>query len=374
MPVEDNGTKFQRDKAVFEQNCLQLRALIQEFHKTPLMSATLTGGLLAVMSVFKDHDNHFEEFVVVVCALIALFNAMIGLSCIRIRDVMQCYIEKASLFSEDFGERGGRPTKPILTELGNFSIALGYAIMMGVVALTAIALPLIAYGNKWFNAIPLVTTAIGLLAWYAWARWRHRQDYVDPVVAYYDKKGNDYIRETSPLDLKEEIERFARYLSAGARVLDVGAGAGRDSKTLLDNGFKVVALEPCKVFAEHLRSIKGLDVWEAKAQDVEEVETFDGIWACASLLHFDEKQLPKVMQRLCRALRPNGIFYMSFKNGDGVRLPAKDGIIFHDMTSDRLGKFAADNGLKVIEMWSNASRLHGTNEAQWNNIVARKPS
>ena len=56
------------------------------------------------------------------------------------------------------------------------------------------------------------------------------------------------------------------------------------------------------MFAEHLRSITGLAVSEMKAQDVEEVETFDGIWACASLLHFDEKELPKVMQRLCRAL------------------------------------------------------------------------
>ncbi len=374
MTVEDDATKFQRDKAAFEQNCLQLRALIQEFHKTPLLSASLTGGLLAVMSVFKDHDEHFEHFVVVMCALIALFNAMIGLSCIRIRDVMQCYIEKASVFSEDFGEKGGRPAKPIFKELGNFSIAIGYAIMMGVVALTAIVLPLVAYGCTRFNAIPLVTTAAGLLTWYGWARWRHRVDNVDAVVAYYDRKGHDYIKETEPLDMREEVERFARHLPTSARVLDVGAGAGRDSKTLLDKGFKVVALEPSKVFAEHLRSIMGLAVSEMKAQDVEEVETFDGIWACASLLHFDEKKLPKVMQRLCRALRPNGIFYMSFKNGDGVRLPAKDGILFHDMTSDRLSKLATDNGLKVIEMWSNASKLQGTNEAQWNNIVARKPS
>lgn len=67
--------------------------MIQEFHKTPLMSATLTDGLLAVMSIFKDHDQHFEHFVVVMCALIALFNTMIGLSCIRIRDVMQCYTQ-----------------------------------------------------------------------------------------------------------------------------------------------------------------------------------------------------------------------------------------------------------------------------------------
>ncbi|MBM3578848.1 MAG: class I SAM-dependent methyltransferase [Alphaproteobacteria bacterium] len=373
MTVEPDGTKFQRDKAVFEQNCLQLRALIQEFHKTPLMSATLTGGLLAVMSVFRNHDEQFEEFAVVVCTLIALFNAMIGLSCIRIRDVMQCYIEKASLFSEDFGERGGRPTKPILAGLGNFSIAIGYAILMFVVALTAIVLPFAAYGCTWFNALPLIVTTLGLSLWYGSAHLRNRQDYVDPVVAFYNKKGREYIEETLPLDLTDVIERFAKHLPTGGRVLDVGAGSGRDSKSFLDRGYKVVALEPSKVLAVHLRGIEGLEVREEKAQNLEEVETFDGIWACASLLHFDEKELAGVMKRLCRALKPNGPFYTCFKNGDGVRLPAKDGILFHDMTPDRLNKLVADNGLKVIEMWSNKSRLHGSNEAHWNNVIARKP-
>ena len=121
-------------------------------------------------------------------------------------------MKKASLFSEDFGEKGGRPSKPIFKELGNFSIALGYAIMMGVVAATAIVLPLAAYGNLWFNAIPLITTAAGVSAWYGWARWRHRKDNVDAVVAYYDRKGHDYIKETEPLDMREGVERFARHL------------------------------------------------------------------------------------------------------------------------------------------------------------------
>jgi SAM-dependent methyltransferase len=371
--MEDDAMKFQREKAVFEQNCLQLRALIQEFHKTPLMSATLTGGLVAVLSVFKQHDEQFEVFAVVVCALVALFNAMIGISCIRIRDVMESYIEKASRFSEDFGERSGMPSRPILKWLGSFSIALGYAVMMWVMASVAVTLPIWAYGWSWFNALPCLMTLSGVGGWFLWAHLRHRRDREDPIIAYYDKQGQGYIEETMRIDMSDEVRRFARHLKEGARVLDVGAGAGRDSKTLQGEGFTVVALEPCRTFAEHLRGIPGIEVQQIKAQEMEEVETFDAIWACASLVHFDEKQLPKVMKKLCRALRPNGYFYMCFKNGAGVRIPSRNGILFHDMAPDRLNDLATESGLKVVEMWSNESRLRGRNDAHWNNVIARKP-
>jgi hypothetical protein len=120
---------------------------------------------VAVLSVFKQHDKQFEIFAVVVCALVALFNTMIGISCIRIRDVMESYIEKASLFSEDFGERSGKPSRPILASLGSFSIALGYAVMMWVTAAVAIVLPLTAYGFSVFNSMPFLMTLSGIGGW-----------------------------------------------------------------------------------------------------------------------------------------------------------------------------------------------------------------
>jgi hypothetical protein len=44
---------FDKEKVVFEQNCAQLRTLVPELHRKPLTAATLTGGLLAALSVFK---------------------------------------------------------------------------------------------------------------------------------------------------------------------------------------------------------------------------------------------------------------------------------------------------------------------------------
>ena len=42
-------------------------------------------------------------------------------------------------------------------------------------------------------------------------------------------------------------------------------------------------------------------------------EVFDGIWACASLLHVEEKDMDRIMGKVAQALKPEGVLYMSFR-------------------------------------------------------------
>jgi hypothetical protein len=55
-------------------------------------------------------------------------------------------------------------------------------------------------------------------------------------------------------------------------------------------------------------------------QEIEYQNEFDGVWACASLLHVPRKEIDDVLERIILALRPEGICYLSFKEGDGERL------------------------------------------------------
>ena len=65
-------------------------------------------------------------------------------------------------------------------------------------------------------------------------------------------------------------------------------------------------------------------------EDVAWQERFDGIWACASLLHVAPADLPDVLRRLQRALRPGGVMFFKFKYGQGQR-HSPDGRRFTDM-------------------------------------------
>jgi SAM-dependent methyltransferase len=99
---------------------------------------------------------------------------------------------------------------------------------------------------------------------------------------------------------------------------------------------------------------------------------FDGIWACASLLHVPRMELPGVLQRIARALRPGGVFYASFKHGDQDRII--DGRHFTDMTAFDLSQLLRSTELSLLEYWkTNDVRPGRANETWLNALSARKP-
>ena len=70
--------------------------------------------------------------------------------------------------------------------------------------------------------------------------------------------------------------------------------------------------EMCKLAEIHT----GLEVLHMTFEEMDFDSVFDGIWACASLLHVPEKELSDILTKIARALKDSGILYMSFKLGD----------------------------------------------------------
>ena len=51
-------------------------------------------------------------------------------------------------------------------------------------------------------------------------------------------------------------------------------------------------------------------------KELDEIEKYDGIWACASILHLPMNELKVVFGKMIKALKRDGIIYTSFKYGD----------------------------------------------------------
>jgi len=80
--------------------------------------------------------------------------------------------------------------------------------------------------------------------------------------------------------------------------------------------------------------------------------------------------LPGVMRRLADALKPGGVWYVSFKYGDGER--EVDGRRFTDMDKERLEALvAAIVGIEASEIWMTRDKRPGRDE-RWVNGVLRK--
>ena len=74
----------------------------------------------------------------------------------------------------------------------------------------------------------------------------------------------------------------------------------------------------------------GIEVKNMLFQELAEIQRYDGIWACSSILHLPVHELADVMGKMVTALNDHGIIYTSFKYGtfEGER----NGIYFTDMT------------------------------------------
>ena len=191
---------------------------------------------------------------------------------------------------------------------------------------------------------------------------------MDSNIEYYNKNAASFIAGTRTADMSLWRDKFENYVPDGARILDAGCGSGRDSKAFISHGFSVVAFdasgEMCQAASEYI----GQEVWQMTFQEIAFEDEFYGIWACASLLHVPYEELPEVMKKLYKALRPGGVIYVSFKYGDGIM--TKGERTFSNFTEASLQKLLDEAGLEMRECGLTGDVRDGRSEEQWVNAIA----
>lgn len=128
-------------------------------------------------------------------------------------------------------------------------------------------------------------------------------------------------------------ESFLKHLPKHGLILDVGCGSGRDSLAFKNKGYNVDAIDYSEELVKMANQFTGVQVKLKSFYEVDDHEVYDGIWACASLLHCERNHLAAVVKRLMIALKPNGVLYMSFKYGNSDR--EKDGRQFTDLNEQQ---------------------------------------
>jgi SAM-dependent methyltransferase len=113
------------------------------------------------------------------------------------------------------------------------------------------------------------------------------------------------------------LVRFLALLPAAGSVLELGCGAGNHSAEMLAAGFAVHATDGSPEMAEVASRRLGRPVRTLLFHELDEQDAYDGVWASACLLHVPRDELTAILARIHRALKPSGVFYASFKVGEG---------------------------------------------------------
>ena len=191
------------------------------------------------------------------------------------------------------------------------------------------------------------------------------------TLNYYARHAQEFASSTVDVDFHATQDRFTSLLAPGASILDFGCGSGRDAKHFLDQDFSVTAIdgspELCAIASEHA----GIPVRNELFGELADVEVYDGIWACSSILHLPKDELADVFARMVRALRPHGIVYTSFKHGtfEGTR----NGRYFTDFTEPTFRSFLDGiPQLAIKDLWISGDVRPGRENEQWLNIILQK--
>ena len=191
------------------------------------------------------------------------------------------------------------------------------------------------------------------------------------TIEYYNENVSKFVNDTQDVVFCATQDLFLSYLNEGDSILDLGCGSGRDTKYFLSKGYKVDATdgseEICKVASDYT----GINVKCLLFNELDEIDKYDGIWACASILHLDRDDLIDVFHRIARALKDNGILYTSFKYSEfeGMR----NGRYFTDFTIESFNEFQTNIPEFIIEKkWITSDVRAGREDEKWLNLIMRK--
>lgn len=189
---------------------------------------------------------------------------------------------------------------------------------------------------------------------------------------YYNQHAQAFFENTYQVEMESLYTPFLRYLPEQASILDLGCGSGRDTLAFKNFGYQVEAIDYSEELVAKARQLTELPVQLGSFYELAVQEKYDGIWACASLLHCERDKLSDVLHRILIALKPNGVCYMSFKYGSQDR--EKDGRSFTDLNEQQAHDLLKqlDQAL-LLQQWISVDKRPDRAE-EWLNVIWKKKS
>ena len=193
---------------------------------------------------------------------------------------------------------------------------------------------------------------------------------INKTLTYYNTNAHRFTSDTLDVEFSTIQDSFLAQLPAGSLILDFGCGSGRDSRYFLQKGYRVEACDGSEEMVKAATRNAGIPVKKMLFSELNEENRYDGIFACASILHVPSKDLPDIFTRMKKAVKKGGILYVSFKYGtfEGIR----NGRYFTDLTEESLHAILDRvGGLEIIRTGITGDARPGSEDEKWLNVLLR---
>ena len=190
------------------------------------------------------------------------------------------------------------------------------------------------------------------------------------TIDYYNSNAAQYFSDTVNVNMSECCDRFLKYVIPGGRIIDVGAGSGRDIKYFLDRGYVVEGIDASEEMCRLASDYTGVKVICEKIQKWYPQAKYDGIWASACLLHLSYEEINNFIFLAAEALNDDGVIYISMKEGIDTGFDS-NGRFFVNFSKEILDDMLENSYLKIKTYWETEDIMH-RDDFIWINAILQR--
>ena len=209
---------------------------------------------------------------------------------------------------------------------------------------------------------------------------------------FYNNNASELAQQYLSKSFDEVHQSWSQFLPSiienpNARILDLGAGSGRDAKHLAElaakthstkNNIQILATEPAKELSQlGQKTTQGLNVkWledslPALSNVTKQEISFDLILLSAVWMHIPPSDRARSIRKLANLLKPGGKLVISLRHGQTDEECKQRKM--HHVCADDLKKLATDVGLFTkLETPKEEDKL-GRNHVSWQTVVLQMP-
>lgn len=190
-------------------------------------------------------------------------------------------------------------------------------------------------------------------------------------INFYNEHAIEFFNNTVSADMTLHYEAFLKHIKPSGKILDAGCGSGRDTLFFLNEGFSVISFDASDEMVQLSSAHTGNKTLKMQFQEIEFTNEFDGVWACASLLHVNRDEIDEVIAKIVNSLKLEGIFFASFKCGEEVVI--RDGRLFNSYNEKTLKSlFEKHKDLKEMKVWKTQDVRPNRKDEFWISSLYKK--
>lgn len=189
------------------------------------------------------------------------------------------------------------------------------------------------------------------------------------TVDYYDLNAEEYFLRSLRADMDSIYKQFLTFVPENGTILDAGCGSGRDTKYFASLGYKVTSIDASQEMVKLSSEYTQKKTYLMNFYDLAFENKFDAIWSMASLIHIPKKDMNYIVKLFTKALRANGIWFISLKEGEGEEM--EEGRLFNHYTEKEFRMLLERHpSLQVEKLWYSQDAIGRSQN--WLTVILRK--